>query len=557
MPRRSLLYARLFSVPLALVLIMVSFLAGPAPQARAESTTKLFQAEFEGQPAGPLTAPLTVNVGTVVPEEGNVTLGQAASQALVLDGTAGQATALFQWANYPGALPISTTERLEVVISSEFYAEAGTEASYGLLAGTEFFEFFRFEPDGTITRDGQTLDLTYNPDEKFHLDVKIFLEDGSAQALIMLKQTGDRTAVKVSLGSAFSPATLNQLRFQALDGSAAVSVDKVLVRLRRGGGDDDPPAEIEIDDDEIEFEIEEENGVTFISINITIVNTGGKARGSFLVLDLDDFDDLELADVIFIDGIGFVSDLDDDEVTIGLGQNNIIGSNGKIKVKIKFKADDGDNEIEIDAKFKLRFSDTSGEQEIEFDADPVVIPVAVVTPVVVVERLPLTVIDVRFEDYWEEEGGLAIFGLPLTQPITRTDGVVVQYFERARLEWHPTLVGTDYEVLIGLLGVELGYATPPTEPPTSTVELQWYYPATGHLIAPPFRSFWQNQGGLAIFGLPISGVVIENGRQVQYFERARLELHPELAGTPYEVQIGHLGVLVLQADLDDDGPDDD
>ncbi len=33
---------------------------------------------------------------------------------------------------------------------------------------------------------------------------------------------------------------------------------------------------------------------------------------------------------------------------------------------------------------------------------------------------------------------------------------------------------------------------------------------------------------------------------MQYFERARLELHPELAGTPYAVQIGHLGVQVLQ-----------
>jgi len=38
---------------------------------------------------------------------------------------------------------------------------------------------------------------------------------------------------------------------------------------------------------------------------------------------------------------------------------------------------------------------------------------------------------------------------------------------------------------------------------------------------------------------------------VQYFERARLELHPELAGTAYEIQLGQLGVLALQAKGDD------
>jgi hypothetical protein len=34
---------------------------------------------------------------------------------------------------------------------------------------------------------------------------------------------------------------------------------------------------------------------------------------------------------------------------------------------------------------------------------------------------------------------------------------------------------------------------------------------------------------------------------VQYFERARLECHPALAGTAYEVQLGHLGVRALEA----------
>ena len=36
------------------------------------------------------------------------------------------------------------------------------------------------------------------------------------------------------------------------------------------------------------------------------------------------------------------------------------------------------------------------------------------------------------------------------------------------------------------------------------------------------------------------------GRQVQYFERARLELHPEHAGTELEVQFGLLGSFVAR-----------
>jgi hypothetical protein len=73
------------------------------------------------------------------------------------------------------------------------------------------------------------------------------------------------------------------------------------------------------------------------------------------------------------------------------------------------------------------------------------------------------------------------------------------------------------------------------------------FPATKHLIGKEFRSYWRSRGGLAIFGLPIGEARVEDGRLVQYFERARFELHPELATTPYEIQLGQLGVLALQA----------
>ena len=64
-----------------------------------------------------------------------------------------------------------------------------------------------------------------------------------------------------------------------------------------------------------------------------------------------------------------------------------------------------------------------------------------------------------FREYWESRGGLAIYGFPLSEEFDERNpdtGEVytVQYFERARFEWHPENVGTDYEVLLGRLGAQ-------------------------------------------------------------------------------------------------------
>lgn len=71
---------------------------------------------------------------------------------------------------------------------------------------------------------------------------------------------------------------------------------------------------------------------------------------------------------------------------------------------------------------------------------------------------------------------------------------------------------------------------------------------TNQCISGPIRQFWERNGGLAVFGLPISPQQQEQieGRpiNVQWFERNRLELHPE-AAAPYDVQLGRIGVELL------------
>lgn len=60
----------------------------------------------------------------------------------------------------------------------------------------------------------------------------------------------------------------------------------------------------------------------------------------------------------------------------------------------------------------------------------------------------------RFRAFWERRGGLAQFGLPLSEEVT--DGeLTVQWFERARFEFHPDQAGTPAEVQLTALGRQL------------------------------------------------------------------------------------------------------
>lgn len=64
-----------------------------------------------------------------------------------------------------------------------------------------------------------------------------------------------------------------------------------------------------------------------------------------------------------------------------------------------------------------------------------------------------------FLGYWQQTGGLSRYGLPISEEhpeINQATGkqYTVQWFERARFEYHPENVGTPYTVLLGLLGRE-------------------------------------------------------------------------------------------------------
>jgi uncharacterized protein YvpB len=59
-------------------------------------------------------------------------------------------------------------------------------------------------------------------------------------------------------------------------------------------------------------------------------------------------------------------------------------------------------------------------------------------------------------------------------------------------------------------------------------------------VSPYFYRHWLNEGWVAVFGYPLTGEMSENGKIVQYFERARLEYDPN-APREQSIVVGKLG----------------
>ncbi len=169
-----------------------------------------------------------------------------------------------------------------------------------------------------------------------------------------------------------------------------------------------------------------------------------------------------------------------------------------------------------------------------------------------------------FRTYWEQNGGLPIFGFPISEEFTEisSDGrpVTVQYFERHRFEWRPEHA-PPYNVLLSRIGDDIlrrqgrDWMTFEQSGPISGCR---YFAETNQSVCEPFLSYWQRNGlefdgrpgksyaeSLALFGLPLSTPQVEETRPgtvviVQWFERARFELHPD-----GQVLLGLLGNELL------------
>src|SRR5262245_3405417 len=168
----------------------------------------------------------------------------------------------------------------------------------------------------------------------------------------------------------------------------------------------------------------------------------------------------------------------------------------------------------------------------------------------------------RIREFWEQNGGLPVFGFPTTnQHEEQIEGkpFQVQWFERNRLELHPENA-RPYDVLLGRLGVDrlaqqgrawFSFPTDGQQPGCR------FFPETGHNVCGGILKARHASGlefdgkrgkseaeNLALFGMPLSDPQTEDTPSgkftVQWFERARFELHPENQ-PPYNVLLGLLG----------------
>ncbi len=178
-------------------------------------------------------------------------------------------------------------------------------------------------------------------------------------------------------------------------------------------------------------------------------------------------------------------------------------------------------------------------------------------------------IEGRFLQYWQQNGGLSVFGYPVgpaREERNRDTGktYLTQWFERNRFELHPENA-RPYDVLLGRLGDDTllkqgrdwrrEYVRQPLD--SSACEAV-NTDGQDFILCPPFRDYYRAHGlefddrpgaspaeSLALFGLPLTQAKMETNSSgdnvvTQWFERARFEYHPTKPA-PYKVLLGLLG----------------
>ncbi|MCP4141028.1 MAG: hypothetical protein GY755_12220 [Chloroflexi bacterium] len=111
----------------------------------------------------------------------------------------------------------------------------------------------------------------------------------------------------------------------------------------------------------------------------------------------------------------------------------------------------------------------------------------------------------------------SVLGYPITEEFVNEDGILIQYFQRARLEIQKEQVHlTPLGVLLYHSGVKLDIAN---ESACDQYE-------TGFSVCFAFRDYFNAHHGTGLLGLPISSFEFQDNMIVQYFQNGRLEWHP-------------------------------
>ncbi|MCA9979800.1 MAG: hypothetical protein KDD89_03185 [Anaerolineales bacterium] len=134
-----------------------------------------------------------------------------------------------------------------------------------------------------------------------------------------------------------------------------------------------------------------------------------------------------------------------------------------------------------------------------------------------------------FQPFYQEYGGERIFGQPHREAYTNQEtGRIIQYFDNVRLEYDRQ----QDRVIVTDLGA---WALEPLRRDRPDI-----IPSNNPAIEDAFGDFYATYNGPVILGAPLTNQIEEGQLRVQYFERGRLEWHPE-AQVGRQVQLTQLG----------------
>lgn len=147
--------------------------------------------------------------------------------------------------------------------------------------------------------------------------------------------------------------------------------------------------------------------------------------------------------------------------------------------------------------------------------------------------------------YEKASDPIKIYGYPITAVIDNpTTNRKVQYFQRAHFELHPENP-PELRIQMSHLG-EIMYKASNALPVPQNHPACRHFPETNHQVCYAFLDFFDNNGGIAQFGYPISDIELRSERMVQCFQMACYEWHPELP-SGQRVTLLDLGRLYFEA----------
>jgi hypothetical protein len=145
-------------------------------------------------------------------------------------------------------------------------------------------------------------------------------------------------------------------------------------------------------------------------------------------------------------------------------------------------------------------------------------------------------------DFYQRYGEGQVLGYPLTPAVT--DGAyVIQYFENAVLQ-HPIDSTRADRVQLRPLGMRFSQPTPFESPSGDPGCL--FFNRHSHHVCGAFYEYFVRHGGEAVFGQPISNIILEGGIRTQHFENVKFQWVTD-AGPPH-VELDRWGELACLQD---------